>query len=51
MIWNEAIIKLVAENFEELPAEIQNVIVDKIKAKSNVTNSDALTIIKKTPGC
>lgn len=51
LIWNDAIIKLVADNFEDLPAEIQNSIVEKIKSKTNVVNPDALSIIKKTPNC
>jgi len=34
-----------------LPKEIQNVIVERIKSKTNVTNPDALTVIKKTSGC
>lgn len=51
LIWNEAIIKLVAENFDDIPTEIQNTVVEKIKSKANVTNVDALSIIKKTPGC
>jgi hypothetical protein len=49
--WNEAILKLVSESFEEFPEEFQEEVVTRIKARKNVTNEDALNIIKKTINC
>lgn len=51
LIWNDAIIKLVDDYYEFLPEDILSKVEQQIKSKENVTNPDALSFIKKTPGC
>ena len=51
LVWNEPILKLVSDSFDDFPEDFQEEMVKKIKAKKNVTNEDALNIIKKTINC
>jgi hypothetical protein len=47
----DANIKLVSEVFEYFPKEFQAEVVNKIKEKDNVTNKEALNIMKQIAGC
>jgi hypothetical protein len=49
--WNESILKLVNDCYEYLPEDFREELVKKVKGKTNVTNKDALEIIKRTPHC
>lgn len=51
LIWNDAVFKLVNDFFEYLPESICQKIESKIKERTNITNPDALEIIKKTANC
>lgn len=49
--WNEAILKLVNDSFDYFPDDFKNKMVERIKQKTDVTNKDALDIIKRVPEC
>lgn len=38
LVWNDAILKLVSESFEDFPEEFQEEMVKRIKSKKNVNN-------------